>query len=393
MEVITIRSVDDWANAVSHRKRQGGHLLPVIDLTGKHATDADCSGWNSEQRVIADFTKRLAEIANWAMHSSQPNIKLLAHIYVTGRPLTARYTPQSKEAISYGRLVPVPTPRETAELLASAGFLSREFFDRIHVCDRCGSSRLNVRQECTSCRGANIETTTILHHFRCVYHGPEPDFRAKDERLVCPKCSRELRHYSVDYERSGTAQRCACCGYTSTEPAIGFVCMDCTGHFDGESARAIDHYHYHYHYHVTDAGMALLQGHARISQAAAGMLLQACPLTVVQRINTLAAKGSLDFTLCEIVYKRERWVVHAHGVEAFERARQQLLDDLRSKLDPTSLVCAGRGCDYVLITENSKAETQQALTDHLLKCGRGLLLDLRATVLAFGHEEILPCLS
>src|SRR5699024_86773 len=43
-----------------------------------------------------------------------------------------------------------------------------------------------------------------------------------------------LRHYGVDYDKPGKVSSCRSCGESNSDPLVGFVCMDCEKHTDGE---------------------------------------------------------------------------------------------------------------------------------------------------------------
>jgi len=367
---IVLARVSDWPDAVEARMQAGGHLAPVIDFTGRFSDEADCIDPNEKERVVAAFQSRRQTLAASAQLSTQPEIRLLAHLYVSGRPLTARYAPETKEAIGYGRLCPVINVRKLAEELADGGYLKRRLFDRVHVCDRCASSRLNVREECPSCRSPNLATVALLHHLRCAYQGPEHDFRTTDGRLVCPKCSRELRHYGADYERSGTVQQCNDCRHVGSDPSVGFVCMDCTAHFDGEAVRCVAFHHFD----LSEAGIELLRRPHMDEKDETGTALFGLPLEVRARLLAVAREPGERHVLCELSYLRERWVVHQHGPDAFDRARQQLLDDLRSRLGPAGFVSQGRVYDYVLLDRD--LATEASLLDHVHHSTRQLAFDL-----------------
>jgi hypothetical protein len=122
--------------------------------------------------------------------------------------------------------------------------MARSFFDRVHCCPSCHSSRLNVREECAGCRSGDIVEEPIIHHLRCGYQGPERDFRQPEGHLKCPKCTHALEHFSVDYDKPGSLFICNDCGNTTGDTAIGFVCLDCEGHHDAEKVKTRTYYRY-----------------------------------------------------------------------------------------------------------------------------------------------------
>ncbi len=130
-----------------------------------------------------------------------------------------------------------------AERLAEAGLLARSFFDRLHVCPACRSSRLNVREECPACRGSSIAEEATVHHFACAQMALERAFLSGDG-LVCPKCRTRLRHFGIDYEKPGVATVCNGCGHVDGEPAVGFRCVDCGAHHDAQTISLRDWFSY-----------------------------------------------------------------------------------------------------------------------------------------------------
>jgi hypothetical protein len=390
-EAIVVRSNSDWTQAFEMRARPGGHLLPIIDLTGRRNADADCHGPDEQKSVILAFSQRRQGVAAWVRHSRDPAIRLLAYIFVRDKTLHAGYEPDRRECVGYGHplLLPVTSLREVAERLAAAGHLNRTFFDRLHCCDRCESARLSVREECSSCRSSALDTVTILHHYRCSYSGPVGDFRTEDERLVCPKCERELRHYGTDHERSGTAMRCQACGHFRSEPAVGFVCLDCGTHYDGNSVRTRDFNHYS----ISETGVALLHAPVARPLHTLSELHQVTPLAIIRELNRALADNRLGFVLCQLGYLNERALALQRGTEAFELAREAFLAGLRVRLPTGSLVCAGRTYDHVFLPDVSKNDSQVLLAKTIEKTAGELTLDLGADVQVLEGNELLPCSS
>lgn len=383
LPAIVLARVSDWPDVIEARMRPGGHLAPVIDLTGRFSDEADCTDQKEQERTIAAFQSRRQTLSASAQISTRPEIRLLAHLYASGRSLTARYAPDTKEAIGYGKLCPIVNVRKLAEELADSGYLTRRLFDRLHVCDRCGSSRLNVREECPACRSPNLSTVTLLHHLRCAYQGPEHDFRGADSALVCPKCSRELRHYGSDYERSGTVQECRDCRHAGSDPSVGFVCMDCSAHFDGEAVRCIDFHHYD----LSETGIELLRRPDEDERGETALSLSGLPLELRARLLAVGREAAQSHVLCELSYLRERWIVHQHGPDAFDRARRQLLDDLRSRLASSGFVSQGRVYDYILL--NRSLATEAELQEHIHQSTRQLTVDLGVAFTALACGDLM----
>jgi GGDEF domain-containing protein len=122
------------------------------------------------------------------------------------------------------------------ERLADLGLLEREFARRVHLCEQCAHHTLNFSEDCPSCASANVEIGDLIHHFRCGHTGPEFSFQ-DGVRYVCPKCSHQLRHIGIDYERPARSYLCRACTQVFVEPRVSCECLRCGARFD--AARAI----------------------------------------------------------------------------------------------------------------------------------------------------------
>ena len=248
-QLIPLWKIDAW------------HTLPVIDLAGSLGIQADLDAsrlgaGNAEavQRLVEDFRDRRERINHDLLISDDLGEKLLGRLFVADRPLAAVYAPNESGLIRYNLTLDAPIATRHAEELRDGGFLDMGFVDRLHVCDRCGSSRFNVREECPDCHSSNLSEEPYLHHFKCAYQGPESDFRRGDA-LICPKCRKELSHFSVDYDKPGTIVKCACCGHATSEPEVGFICLDCGAHSVADAMRTRDMHSFT----LTDRARAFLE--------------------------------------------------------------------------------------------------------------------------------------
>ena len=156
------------------------HALPVIDLAGSLGIQADLdasklASGNAQavQRLVEDFRDRRERVHRNLLMSDDLGEKLLCRLFVANRPLAASYAPNQPGLIRYNLTLDAPIALSQAEELRNSGFLNMEFIDRLHVCDRCGSSRFNVREECPDCHSSNLSEEAYLHHFKCAHQGPE----------------------------------------------------------------------------------------------------------------------------------------------------------------------------------------------------------------------------
>lgn len=190
-----------------------------------------------------EIVRRVAATPEAVRASADPALLLLARCATRPGGLAAAYDPAAPEFVAYPTAGRIEAARRHAERLAKAGLLARSFFDRLHACPSCRSSRLNVREECPACRVASIAEEATVHHFACAHMALERAYRSGDG-LVCPKCRTKLRHFGIDYEKPGVATVCHGCGHVDGEPAIGFRCVDCGAHHDAQAVSLRDWFSY-----------------------------------------------------------------------------------------------------------------------------------------------------
>lgn len=368
--------------------------LPVIDLTGtlgpKADLDASGLGAGDSERVdelVRGFQIRRARLNRDLLFSSSTQEQLLGRVFVSDKPLTAAYDAASKALVSYNTVLDGETVDAKAQILATQGLLKQEFFDRFHVCPRCDSARLHVREECPKCRSPDLTEEAYLHHFKCAYQGPESEFRSGDE-LICPKCRGELSHFGFDYDRPGSMMVCGRCGHASSDPSVGFVCLDCNTHTPGEKCGTRDVYSYR----ITDQGVGFAE-YGRSFLATAGDILQFTdlPLELVVALNAEAKRfneSQVPFTLVSIVYENERELVAENGVIQFDQARNLFLDNVRAALPNGSTVVKGKSYDFALLRGVGPDVANAKLATVGRDAQRTVRLDLGARLVGFGPEDI-----
>lgn len=369
------------------------HLLPVIDLAGALGSRADLQGSSLNygetgevRRLIERFHERRAELHRDLVFTDDLGEKLIGRMFVADAPLAPSHDPALPGLVAYNAVLEEQRLQSEAGKLCEAGFLARTFFDRFHICARCGSSRFNVREECTSCRSPELVEESYLHHFRCAYQGVESDFRQGDA-LVCPKCCKELSHFSVDYDKPGTVLQCTSCGHAASEPAVGFLCLDCGAHGDGDAMRLRDVYSYT----LSEQGMGLARaGQAFLGPAHRTLRFAELPLELVVALNGEAKRYNEEgrpFALLEFSYANERDVVREVGARQFDQARELFLENVRSLLPKGHQVVKGQAYDFALLAGVSPDEAREGV-DHIRReAGDDLRLDLGVAVHVFGAED------
>ena len=118
---------------------------------------------------------------------------------------------------------------DVGELLASLEqqrVVEGSFATKAYACTHCGCGFLNFLEVCADCGSANLSVDDMVHHFRCGYVAPLRDFDRAGS-LVCPKCTRTMRHVGVDYDKPSLVYDCNECHARFTEPNITTSCYRC----------------------------------------------------------------------------------------------------------------------------------------------------------------------
>jgi CheY-like chemotaxis protein len=374
-------------------RRKALYVLPVIDLTGTLGPKADLDGSKLNARdaeritqLVQSFQEQRARLHRDLLFSEKLDEQLLGRVYVSKRPLMPSLDPNSKSSVSYNTTMSGALVAREAQALFEHGLLKRDFFDRFHVCPNCDSTRLHVREECAKCRSPDLKEEPYLHHFTCAYQGPESEFRRGDQ-LICPKCRRELSHFGFDYDRPGTMLVCQACGHAASEPAIGFVCLDCGTHGDSESYNTRDVYSYR----LTDQGVGFAEyGHAFLGEANDALRFADLPIELIVTLNAAAKQYNeekIPFTLINISYEKERVITAEHGARQFAQARDLFIENMRAALHKSDLVLKGQSYDFALLRDIAPAQAK-AEFDKLRDAGQqNVRYDLGARFQPFGPED------
>lgn len=100
------------------------------------------------------------------------------------------------------------------------------YVNRLQVCPVCLHTHLLFMETCPKCGSSQLTEESIIHHFRCANISKESDYMVED-KLICPKCHRELRHIGVDYDRPSSLYYCEKCGNSFLDPSMKVVCTNC----------------------------------------------------------------------------------------------------------------------------------------------------------------------
>ena len=373
---------------------RGANLLPILDETGSldASADIDLSTIAMHQiegvRTLVDlFQDRRAELHPDLLRSADPADRLLARIHVAGGALSPRRSHRHDGLVAWNTIC---DPAEIESLLAklrAEELVETAFFERVHSCPACQSSRLIVREECPACGSAHLAEESYLHHFRCACQAPERDFVRGDD-LVCPKCRRELRHFGQDYDRPGIMTRCETCAATTADPQVAFVCARCDTRTSGEAMPTRDVSSAR----LTDAAVAYLHsGAAFLGPARRTLRFGDFPLELVIALNRAAGhykESHRPFTLAAIQYARIDEVRARHGARRARDARRLWLETLQQELDDEALVVRGESGDFFLLPGLDPEAAQGPVFRARERADQAVRDDLGAAPRLFGPEDI-----
>ncbi|WP_139976607.1 MULTISPECIES: hypothetical protein [Brucella/Ochrobactrum group] len=370
--VDAILFADERRSSPLHNIRDfvGSLQSPLIDLKGRAGDFADAHfdlqeprTWTETARRILKFRQQRDALPLQFRNSVDPEIQLLSHLYVSNKELRGMRYPLAPEAICYPGFYSAAKTVPLAESLALRGFLKKRFFDRLHECSNCQSRRLSVREECPSCRSADLHESSLIHHFHCASVLPEEQFR-RGTALVCPKCQRQLRNYGKDYDRPGEAYTCNTCETTSSEVEVGFVCFDCNCRIDGEAIRQVDLYSYL----LSDAGVAFLEGDP-------SAITSSLPVSLQREIDRIDATANANAVLAEIRFANGEELITLNGRPSFDKSRDLFFETLRNRLGVAASLFVDGDMAY-LLAERFDMDFERELRDAVTRSGEILRLKL-----------------
>ena len=103
-----------------------------------------------------------------------------------------------------------------------------DFYDRVYLCSNCKGGNLSYREICPNCNSANMRSEDLVHHFPCGYIGAISDFKNNiDTVLNCPKCTKNLRHIGVDYDKPSIINHCQNCNEVFQDYTVKAKCIQC----------------------------------------------------------------------------------------------------------------------------------------------------------------------
>jgi transcription elongation factor Elf1 len=132
---------------------------------------------------------------------------------------------------------------EFLQKLFEGSVLERKLYDKIVYCPSCSSANLSIHYTCPHCKSFDVKKSALIEHIKCGYIDTEDHFQ-KDDKLVCPRCKKELTNPDVDYHRAGVWCTCNQCGKSFDIPVPAHFCRDCHQNFTFDDALYKDVYSY-----------------------------------------------------------------------------------------------------------------------------------------------------
>lgn len=347
------------------------YLLPVVDLSGVGAPGCDAvftmqdpQSWSAVAAVIGRFAVRRGQLSPSVRHAVDFDTRLLAYIYVSDHALQPTTDLQSRLFVQYPGFFRPLDLRAAADRLVKRGLLRQTFVDRYHACPSCRSHRMNVREECLSCRSPNLREVALIHHFRCAEIAHEEAFHS-GSALVCPKCRQHLRHYGTDYDKPGTTLHCLACETSNSEPAIGFSCQDCGAHTDGEAAPTCDVHTYA----LTELAVQRLTGpDLRIAGPRSSRPADGGADLDADLIRLAGEGGPALAAMACIAYGRRDAVIRRRGEAAFVKLRALFVENLRNVIAEIGGVTADGEKDYLVLRHTEQQELLRLWPSLMARC-------------------------
>lgn len=127
---------------------------------------------------------------------------------------------------------------EFLQKLFEGGVLDRKIYDKIIYCPSCNSANVSLHYTCPHCKSFDIKKSALIEHIKCGYIDIEDNFQEKDklDKLICPKCNKELITPDLDYNKAGVWCSCNQCTKSFDIPVPSHFCRECHKNFTFDDA-------------------------------------------------------------------------------------------------------------------------------------------------------------
>jgi DNA-binding NarL/FixJ family response regulator len=157
--------------------------------------------------------------------------KILKHLLNDTHSIKQAVDSQIRIVSESGRIIREieDTDNKDIDSLVVSNYLSKDRAESAFSCPRCHSSRLRVHFICQNCRISDFVKGEVIEHNKCGYSDLEENFveRSKEDKMICPKCNKDLRLIGVDYFRLESAFKCRHCRIVFSTPLQEYDCTEC----------------------------------------------------------------------------------------------------------------------------------------------------------------------
>lgn len=121
------------------------------------------------------------------------------------------------------------TDHKDLDNLVALNYISKDPAELTFSCPRCRSPELRVHFICQNCRISDFVKGKVIEHNKCGHSDLEENFviQSKEDKMICPKCNKELRLIGVDYFRLESAFKCKHCSMVFSNPLQEYDCTEC----------------------------------------------------------------------------------------------------------------------------------------------------------------------
>ena len=132
---------------------------------------------------------------------------------------------------------------EFLQKLFEGGVLKRKLYDKIIFCPSCSSANVSIQYNCPHCKSFDIKKSALIEHIKCGYIDTEDHFQ-KGDKLICPRCKKELTVPDVDHHKAGVWCTCNQCAKSFDIPVPAHFCRECEENFSFDESIYKDVYSY-----------------------------------------------------------------------------------------------------------------------------------------------------
>lgn len=228
--------------------------------------------------------------------------------------------------------------------LVSRDLLEQEkLIDEIHTCPHCYSGLLNYKNSCPNCHSIDIKTQQFIHCFSCGNISPFSEF-LRQERLICSRCSANLRHIGIDYDKPLEDKLCNQCGFYFLDAEVNIICMSCSRITAPENlvSRKL------HNYKLTKRGEFLARGIEKKLQTQISDFFEFIDfdifLTVIKWQTKLAIRyKTFHFSILALKIINEDDILNEFGIFHAEKLLIEFYDRLRQVFRDSDLASRGEG--------------------------------------------------